>query len=139
MKKSRSSVLPKTSNYAIPMQSTTPRSMDQPSTQCTDQGSHLPTLTNVKPLISKATTAEKNKRIFICLSYIIIAYIICWSPFHIVFDVLFFNKNAVTFECYTFASWCCYFNSTLNPFLYAAANKEFRLAFRKVFTSFFHV
>lgn len=88
-----------------------------------------------EPKASKPKTDQsqsKERKIFISLSYIIIAYLICWSPFHIVFDVLFFNPNAVSFTWYSFASLCCYINSCLNPILYAASNNDFRQAFKNI-------
>lgn len=82
----------------------------------------------------KHDSMAKERKIFISLSYIIIAYLVCWSPFHIVFDVLFFDPNAVSFEWYTFASWMCYINSMLNPILYAASSDVFRGAFKAILT-----
>ena len=81
---------------------------------------------------TKISNLDKEKKIFISLSYIIIAYLLCWSPFHIVFDILYFDENAVSFEWYSFATLCCYLNSTLNPFLYACASKDFRTAFKNI-------
>ena len=75
---------------------------------------------------------EKEKNIFITLSYIIFFYLICWVPFHFVFDISAINPALVPEYIYTFAFWLTYFNSTLNPFLYAYSNKEFRMAFKEV-------
>ncbi len=81
---------------------------------------------------SVRSSADKERKIFLSLSYIIIAYLICWSPFHFCFDALYFDENSVSYDWYSFATLCCYFNSTLNPLLYACASKDFRTAFRDI-------
>ncbi len=81
---------------------------------------------------AKSSSDSKEMKIFLSLSYIIIAYLICWSPFHFCFDALYFDENSVSYDWYSFATLCCYFNSTLNPILYACASKEFRTAFKNI-------
>ena len=83
------------------------------------------------------STAKSSDRsgewsIFLSLSYVILTYLVLWSPFHVVFDILLIDENAVSFNWYTLASLSCYTNSAINPFLYAAGSKEFRAAFKKV-------
>lgn len=75
---------------------------------------------------------DKERKIFVTLSYIIFSYLICWVPFHIVFDISAINPDLVPENVYTFTFWLTYFNSTLNPFLYAYTSKEFRQAFKRV-------
>ncbi len=75
---------------------------------------------------------EKEKNIFITLSYIIFSYLACWVPFHFVFDISAINPDLVPEWLYTLTFWLTYFNSTLNPFLYAYSNKEFKMAFKEV-------
>ena len=95
------------------------------------------TVDNVKadarrPYAKRKGISRREKKIFLSLTYIVLAYLICWSPFHLIFDVLYFNRNAVTCHWYTFASLMCYLNSAINPILYASANRDFRNTFRRI-------
>lgn len=93
---------------------------------------HSNIVSDSQPVVT-APSSKQEWRIFVSLSYIIMTYLACWSPFHIIFDIIYYDENAVTMEWYTFASWCCYINSAVNPILYAAGSKDFRLAMKKVF------
>ncbi len=75
---------------------------------------------------------DRERKTFVTLSYVIISYFICWVPFHIVFDCSAINPALVPEPVYTATFWLTYFNSTLNPFLYAYSSKEFRVAFKRV-------
>lgn len=75
---------------------------------------------------------NKEKKAFITLSYIIIGYMICWVPFHIVFDISAINPEVVPEMVYTITFWLTYINSTINPFLYNFSCSEFRRAFKKI-------
>jgi hypothetical protein len=86
------------------------------------------------PIVHKESSITKEKRIFITLSYILATYLICWVPFHIIFDLSFFKPELVSAKLYTFGFWLAYFNSTLNPIIYTYSNPEFRRAFKKVVT-----
>lgn len=81
----------------------------------------------------KATTGNsREQRIFVILTYVVGSYLICWFPFYIAFDTYAWAPDFVPADLYTFFFWLTYFNSTLNPFLYAYTSKDFRLAFIKV-------
>ena len=80
----------------------------------------------------KITKAENEKRIFVTLSYIVFSYLICWVPFHVVFDISALDPMMVPESVYTFTFWLTYFSSTLNPFLYAFRSVEFKRAFKRV-------
>ena len=61
-------------------------------------------------------------------SYIVLAYVLCWSPFHFVFDVSLASPVSVSADLYTAAFWLAYINSGLNPFMYAFSSADFRTA-----------
>lgn len=82
----------------------------------------------------KQDQAVKERKIFISLSYILVAYLVTWSPFHVIFDILFFDPNGVSSEWYGFGYIMAFFNSTLNPILYAASSRDFRVAFKHILT-----
>ncbi|KAK2558448.1 Octopamine receptor beta-1R [Acropora cervicornis] len=68
------------------------------------------------------------------LGVVIGAFIVCWSPF--------FALNLRYYICHctppalivSMAKWMHYGNSMLNPLIYGLLNKDFRFAFKKLFT-----
>ncbi|GFO14446.1 alpha-1a adrenergic receptor [Plakobranchus ocellatus] len=86
---------------------------------------------------SEASIAERrNKRemkVFVTLTYIIVGYLVCWVPFHIVFDIQAVDASIVSTNVYNATFWLSYLNSTINPFLYNFSSPEFRQAFKKIF------
>jgi len=76
----------------------------------------------------KEKASNKRRKTFITLSYIVLAYMACWVPFHFVFDVSLANPDIVPEDLYTAAFWMTYVNSGLNPFMYAFSSVDFRRA-----------
>ena len=72
--------------------------------------------------------SNKRRKAFITLSYIVLAYMVCWVPFHFVFDVSLASPEIVPEDLYTAAFWMTYVNSGLNPFMYAFSSADFRKA-----------
>lgn len=72
--------------------------------------------------------SNKRRKAFITLSYIVLAYMVCWVPFHFVFDVSLANPEIIPEDLYTAAFWMTYVNSGLNPFMYAFSSSDFRKA-----------
>lgn len=73
-----------------------------------------------------------ERRVFITLTYIIVGYIICWLPFHIVFDISAIAPDMVPALVFNITFWMTYCNSTINPFLYNFSSTDFRNAFREL-------
>ncbi len=107
---------------------------DHSTTMCERPEGKSPEGNEMKNKAKKKAAHHENKEIniFITLSYIIFSYLLCWVPFHFVFDISAISPELVPEPIYTFTFWLTYFNSTLNPFLYAYSNKEFKQAFKKV-------
>ncbi|ESP02351.1 hypothetical protein LOTGIDRAFT_54386, partial [Lottia gigantea] len=80
----------------------------------------------------EASTIKREKKVFVTLSYILVGYVICWVPFHVVFDISAVKPDAVPHVVYTITFWMTYLNSTINPFLYNFSSPDFREAFRKI-------
>jgi len=72
--------------------------------------------------------ADRERKSFVTLSYIVIGYVICWVPFHFVYDVSFIRPELISDDLFTATFWLTYVNSTLNPFLYAFSSADLRSA-----------
>jgi len=72
--------------------------------------------------------SNSRRKAFITLSYIVVAYVVCWVPFHFVFDVSLARPELISADLYTAAFWLAYINSGLNPFMYAFSSADFREA-----------
>lgn len=80
---------------------------------------------------SKRVT-NREKKAFATMTYIIVGYIICWLPFHIVFDISAVKPEAVPNLVFQTTFWMTYMNSAINPFLYNFSNREFKRAFKNI-------
>ncbi|XP_067937209.1 muscarinic acetylcholine receptor gar-2-like [Watersipora subatra] len=68
------------------------------------------------------------------ITFILGAFVICWTPYHVIVLVNSFCKNCPTNDVlYALSYWLCYMNSPINPFCYALSNKEFKKSFTKIF------
>lgn len=77
--------------------------------------------------------ASKERKVFVTMTYIVVAYAILWLPFHIIFDISISEPFLVPEQVWELAFWLTYLNSTVNPFLYNFSSPEFRTAFRRIF------
>ena len=66
------------------------------------------------------------------LSTFVIGYVICWVPFHFVYDLSIFRPELISEELFMVTFWLTYVNSTLNPFLYAFSSPDLRSAVIKM-------
>ena len=80
----------------------------------------------------KTNRQKRDRKVFITLTYILIAYIICWVPFHFVFDVSSIDASLVPDTLFSITFWLTYINSTVNPFLYNFSCSEFRATFTRL-------
>ena len=72
--------------------------------------------------------SNSRRKAFITLSYIVLAYVVCWFPFQIVFDMSLARPELISADLYTAVFWLAYINSGLNPFMYAFSSADFRTA-----------
>jgi len=75
--------------------------------------------------VEKGPSSNRRKA-FITLSYIVIAYVVCWMPFQFVFDISLARPETISADLYTAMFWLAYINSGLNPFMYAFSSADFR-------------
>ena len=89
-------------------------------------------ITLPEPAISeqpRESSQNKERKIFVTLTYVLGSYLICWIPFYVVFCLSAWVPGSVPTWLFTLFFWTSYSNSTLNPFLYAYSNREFRKSF----------
>ena len=67
------------------------------------------------------------------ISFILGAFVICWTPYHVIVLVDSFCESCyINDTLYKFSYWLCYMNSPLNPFCYALANPQFKKSFLRI-------
>lgn len=74
----------------------------------------------------KGLFMNKQEKAFKQLSSIVIGFTFCFTPYFIVFLIVAICENCVSDQVFTVTVWFGYFNSTINPFLYALSNKRIK-------------
>ena len=76
---------------------------------------------------------SKELRIFKSLTLILAAYILLWTPVQVCMDIFCFSPCLDIEMAAQYSSALCYFNSAINPFLYAISSAEVKAALKKAF------
>ncbi|XP_053317859.1 alpha-2Db adrenergic receptor-like [Spea bombifrons] len=81
-------------------------------------------------------TQLREKRLTFVLAVVIGGFVICWFPFFFTYslDSVCKEKCGISAGLFNFFFWIGYCNSSLNPVIYTAFNRDFRKAFRKLLT-----
>jgi len=91
------------------------------------------------PRNSQMKHLKRERRAVKTLGAIMVAFLMCWLPFFVRYSACEPNRCSWIYmpiiEDIVF--WVGYFNSMINPFLYAFHNKDFREAFRKTLSRYF--
>jgi hypothetical protein len=89
-----------------------------------------------KSITSKRKSDRQNSeaRVTKKLAIIMITFVACWLPFFVIYNVrsLLKDPNSIPDSFLSFFIWLGYFNSSVNPVLYAILNENFRVAFRDI-------
>uniref|UniRef100_A0A1I7W124 G_PROTEIN_RECEP_F1_2 domain-containing protein n=1 Tax=Loa loa TaxID=7209 RepID=A0A1I7W124_LOALO len=81
----------------------------------------------------KQTKAERRAhKAFRTITFIVGCFAILWSPYYVVATVYGFCRHCIPSLLYTLTYYMCYLNSSSNPFAYALANRQFRVAFLRM-------
>lgn len=82
----------------------------------------------------KIKTENRAKKALRTISFILGAFVTCWTPYHIFAIMTSFYPGSINVHVYMVSYFLCYLNSPVNPFCYAAANQQFKNAFKRIMT-----
>lgn len=89
----------------------------------------------------KSRTENRARKAFRTISFILGAFVACWTPYHVLALVEgFCSKPPCTNEhLFMFSYFLCYANSPMNPFCYALANQQFKKTFTRILKGDLHM
>lgn len=80
----------------------------------------------------KSKSENRARKALRTISFILGAFVLCWTPYHIALMVFALCMGCVNLSLYSFTYWMCYLNSPINPFCYAFANAQFKRTFLRI-------
>ncbi|XP_064463746.1 muscarinic acetylcholine receptor M5-like [Ornithodoros turicata] len=89
----------------------------------------------------KSKSENRARKALRTISFILGAFVICWTPYHICALVEGFCSDpngCVNYHLFYFTYFLCYANSPINPFCYALANQQFKKTFYRVLRGDLH-
>lgn len=89
----------------------------------------------------KSRTENRARKAFRTISFILGAFVACWTPYHILALVEGFcaNPPCTNEHLFMFSYFLCYANSPMNPFCYALANQQFKKTFTRILRGDLHM
>lgn len=89
----------------------------------------------------KSKSENRARKAFRTISFILGAFVACWTPYHILALAKGFcsDPHCVNDNLFMFAYFLCYANSPMNPFCYALANQQFKKTFTRILKGDLHM
>ncbi|XP_071443228.1 muscarinic acetylcholine receptor gar-2 [Hetaerina americana] len=95
------------------------------------------------PFIGRQKSKSENRarKAFRTISFILGAFVACWTPYHVLALVEGFcaEPPCTNEHLYMFSYFLCYANSPMNPFCYALANQQFKKTFTRILKGDLHM
>ncbi|KAJ8405242.1 hypothetical protein AAFF_G00322330 [Aldrovandia affinis] len=88
---------------------------------------------NSRPSPISLAAAAREHKATVTLAAVLGAFIVCWFPYFTFFTCMGLRERTdIPKTAYSVVLWLGYANSTLNPILYAALNRDFRAAYGRL-------
>ena len=89
----------------------------------------------------KSKSENRARKALRTISFILGAFVACWTPYHIFALVEGFCSEppCINGHLYMFTYFLCYANSPMNPFCYALANQQFKKTFMRILRGDLHI